>query len=125
MPIILWTKNEDDFLRKNYANLTYDALADKLDRSPAGIKDRARRIGVSKQPPRVRWSNKDHQFLRENYPLMPLAEIAQKLGRTRAAVATRYSSFFKYERFDIQCNDLNEAHFNPFLTGKIGAKPNV
>jgi hypothetical protein len=125
MPAIRWTKDEDDYLRSNYATASYDALAEQLGRSHAGIKDRARRIGASKRAKRVRWSDKDHAFLRDNRGTMSLSEIAAELGRTKAAIVNRCSIYFSGAPCDIKYSDLNEAHLNPFLTGKIGAKPNV
>jgi len=125
MRVIRWTKSEVDYLRKNYATLSYDDLASKLGRSPAGIKDHARRIGVSKRPTRAPWSKEDHAFLRDNRGTMSLSEIAAELGRTKAAIANRCSIYFSCAPCDIKYSDLNEAHLNPFLTGKIGAKPNV
>jgi len=52
-------------------------------------------------------------------------EIAPALGRTKAAIASRCSIYFSGAPCDIKYSDLNEAHLNPFLTGKIGGKPHV
>jgi len=120
-----WTKNEDQFLRSNYVRYTNDILATQMERTSSAIKDRAARLGINKGY-RKKWTKTEHNYLAKNREVLPFSVIAKKLGRSRAAVANRSMLFFNDPpEFDIDFDDLNKAHFNPFLTGKIGPKINV
>jgi hypothetical protein len=120
-----WTQSDDSFLRENYAKSKNDVLADQLNRSPAAVKDRAARLGVAARFTKKPWSKKDHLFLRDNINVMPSDAIAKTLGRSKSAVETRVYLFFRKSPCDLQYDDLNEAHFNPFLVGKTGGKASV
>ncbi len=122
-----WDADEDAFLRENYALCTNDELAMALTRTPGAIKDRARRLGISTKTVRP-WSPNEHQFLLENHGKLTNEEIAEKLSRTKNAVVMRAYEYVKSSRrkMDITADDLPAAtHYNPFLTGRIGGKPNV
>jgi len=125
MALKRWTKNEDQFLRSNYVRYTNDILATQMERTSSAIKDRAARLGINKGY-RKKWTKTEHNYLAKNREVLPFSVIAKKLGRSRAAVANRCTLFFNDPpEFDIDFDDLNKAHFNPFLTGKIGPKINV
>ncbi len=120
-----WTKQEDQFLRFNYVRYTNEILATQMERTSSAIKDRAARLGINKGY-RKRWTKTEHNYLAKNRDILPPSVIAKKLGRSRAAIVNRCTLFFKDPpEFDIDFDDLNKAHFNPFLTGKIGPKINV
>ena len=121
-----WTEKEDQFLRFNYVRYTNEILADQMERSSGAIKDRAARLGISQSGSRKKWTKTEHNFLAKNRDILPPSIIAKKLGRSRAAIVNRCTLFFKDPpEFDLDFDDLDKAHFNPFLTGKIGGKPNV
>lgn len=121
-----WTETEDQFLRFNYVRYTNEILADQMERSAGAIKDRAARLGITKKGSRKRWTKTEHNYLAKNRDILKPSVIAKKLGRSRAAIVNRCTLFFKDPpEFDIDFDDLNKAHFNPFLTGKIGPKINV
>jgi len=120
-----WTDDDDQFLRVSYEKFTNEILSNKMNRSPGAIKDRAARLGVNKGGSRKRWSSNDHNYLANNFGKLSVAVIAKKLGRSHAAIANRGALFFrKNQPCDLVFGDLYEAHFNPFLTGKIGGKAN-
>jgi len=121
-----WTETEDQFLRFNYVRYTNEILADQMERSAGAIKDRAARLGITKKGSRKRWTKTEHNYLAKNREVLPFSVIAKKLGRSRAAIVNRCTLFFNDPpELDIDFDDLNKAHFNPFLTGKIGPKINV
>ena len=120
-----WTKQEDQFLRFNYVRYTNEILATQMERTSSAIKDRAARLGINKGY-RKRWTKTEHNYLAKNRDILPPSVIAKKLGRSRAAIVNRCTLFFKNApEFDLDFDDLNKAHYNPFLTGKIGPKINV
>ena len=120
-----WTDAEDQFLRANYEKFTNENLSNKMNRSPGSIKDKAARLGIHKGGSRKRWSSKEHNYLRNNFGKLSVADIARELGRSHAAITNRGKLFFrKSQPCDLVFGDLYEAHFNPFLTGKIGGKAN-
>ena len=121
-----WSETEDNYLRFNYSNFTNAILSEKMARSASSIKDRAAKLGVNKSGSRKRWSKTEHSYLAKHQGILPPSVIAKKLGRSRAAIENRCTLFFnKNPRCDLVFEELKEAHFNPFLTGKIGGKPNV
>jgi len=121
-----WTDAEDQCLRFNYVRYTNEILANQIDRTPGAIKDRAARLGINKTGSRKRWTKTEHNYLAKNRNILPPSVIAKKLGRSRAAIVNRCTLFFNDPpELDIDFDDLNKAHFNPFLTGKIGPKINV
>jgi len=125
MKIRRWTDDDDNYLRASYDKFSNEILSDKLNRSKGAIKDRAARLGVNNSGSRSRWTSADHIYLADNYGKMPIEVIAKELGRSNAAVTNRAALFFKKPPpCDLVFNDLYEAHFNPFLTGKIGGKAN-
>mgnify|MGYP003675745965 CR=1 FL=1 len=125
MAVKRWTDKEDQFLRSNYVRYTNDILATQMERTSSAIKDRAARLGINKGY-RKKWTKTEHNYLAKNREVLPFSVIAQKLGRSRAAVANRCTLFFKSApEFDLDFDDLDKAHYNPFLTGKIGPKINV
>ena len=120
-----WTKQEDQFLRFNYVRYTNEILATQMERTSSAIKDRAARLGINKGY-RKRWTKTEHNYLAKNRDILPPSVIAKKLGRSRAAIVNRCTLFFKdAPEFDLDFDDLKKAHYNPFLTGKIGPKINV
>jgi hypothetical protein len=125
MALKRWTKNEDSFLRSNYVRYTNEILATQMERTSSAIKDRAARLGINKGY-RKKWTKTEHNYLAKNRDILPPSVIAKKLGRSRAAIVNRCTLFFKDPpEFDLDFDDLNKAHYNPFLTGKIGPKINV
>jgi hypothetical protein len=126
MAVKRWTDKEDQFLRFNYVRYTNEILANQMERTSSAIKDRAARLGINKSGSRKRWTKTEHNYLAKNRDILPPSVIAKKLGRSRAAIVNRCTLFFKDPpEFDLDFDDLDKAHYNPFLTGKIGPKINV
>lgn len=123
MALKRWTEKEDNYLRKSYSTLKNELLAVEMNRTKGAIKDRALRLGIAKVGSKKRWSQKDHSYLAANVGKMPTAALAKELGRSKASIHNRCNLIFSKEsQFDLVYDDLFEAHFNPFLTGKIGGK---
>jgi predicted transcriptional regulator len=96
--IDFYTKEEIEFIRKNYLKMTNEQIAQKLNskrssmkRTSKGIIRMGRMLGLTGKPAKQRvfmivrkdlYTDDDKEFIRKNYLKMTNIEIAKKLNRT-------------------------------------------
>jgi len=114
-----WTQLEDIILKESFNTLTHDQIAGALTRSPKAVSDRARRLKITRAWAR-RWTAKEHDYLICNYEKQTSLEISTHLGRSLVAVQIRKSLLRHGNKLPIA-----KIEYNPFITGKIGGKPNL
>ena len=84
-----WSKEEDEFLRDNYAKLGPKIVGEKLGRTRSAVRTRAHEIGASSKQRFKEWSDEEDEFLRENYPALGARLSGEKLGRSTCSVQNR------------------------------------
>lgn len=97
-----WTEAELAYLRANYAEMGYEAIAKVVGRTPRAVLNKAHKLGLC-SPPKT-WTPEEDAIIHEVYSQVVeqlfLEELAKRLGRTREAVASRASKLGlgKYSR---------------------------
>lgn len=71
--------NIDPFLKENYSKLTANVIAEKFNMKPSQIRDRARLLGINKQP-KFKWTLEHKQYVLNNYPELGARPIADKFN---------------------------------------------
>ena len=72
-----WTKEEEDFLRKNYKTMSYQEIRLILNRKTTQIVSKKHKLFDSKY---VRYSKNEVDFITNNYPQLSMKTIAVELG---------------------------------------------
>jgi hypothetical protein len=90
----LWTKEEDNILKRLWPELIIINIAERMNRSPASVERRARRLYLPHRiaPLATRgWKYDEDKILGELWcnKEVPVPEIAHRLGRSRNAVIGR------------------------------------
>lgn len=73
-----WTQIEMNFLRENIKSLSYDDIAARLGRTPASVKTKAHKLGLTRGT--FVWSPAHLEILRERYADTPNAELLALFG---------------------------------------------
>ena len=84
-----WSKEEKDYLCKNWGILSIEELADNLDRSVSGVKYHGYAVLKLKNThggKTQRWTKKECDYLKENWGKLKLSSISKKLNRTENAI---------------------------------------
>lgn len=94
-----WTKQEVDFLRENIDKMTYEQMADILDRSKNSVigkcyreeitKDKYKYVRNGKRLVAKKWETWEDNFILKNQDKMTDAEMGKHLNRTKASVKGR------------------------------------
>lgn len=83
-----WTPEMRELLKREYRKTPTKRLAKRLSGmanrriTPKGLREQARKLGVSAAQVRATWSRDDEDYLRQNYMRKRSAYIARKLGKT-------------------------------------------
>lgn len=88
----LWTKDETEYLRKNFKSTPPEVLAKVLGRSVNSINSKAYCMGLNVQSGNRTgsgWVKRDLKFLIDNYDNMSVDDIAAKLNRSSGAVRAK------------------------------------
>ena len=80
-----WTKEEEEYLLKNYKKAN-KLLAKELNRNIGSVQQKLFRMNLLKP---IRWTEEEDNFLVEKWDTMKLERIAKKLGRSKRAVEER------------------------------------
>ena len=84
-----WTKEEDDYLCKNWGVLSIEQLAKDLGRSYSGVRYHGYAVLKLKNThggKNQRWTEKECDYLKESWGKLKLSSIAKKLNRTENAI---------------------------------------
>lgn len=80
-----WSK-VDPFLKENYNKMSAVAISKVFsDFKPSQIRDRAKHLGLTKQP-KFNWTTELKQYVKDNYPTLGAVPIATKLNISEYAV---------------------------------------
>ncbi len=94
----IWTKKEEDFLKKHYRKMSSEDLAKKFGVSPAAVRKKEKRLGLVREHPRRKgekktarplsrkWTGKEEEYLREHYLKKTNAELAKEFKTTLKSV---------------------------------------
>jgi Zn-dependent peptidase ImmA (M78 family) len=80
-----WTKEEEEFLKKNFNKMNNKELAEKFGVSTIAIQRKLSRLNLIRQVQK-KWTKKEEEYLKEHYLEMTDAELAKKFGVTPIAV---------------------------------------
>lgn len=78
-----WSKDETDFLIKNFRDMPLDKLVEELQRSKAAIQDKAYKLKLKSGR---NWTEKELEYLEDNWGSVSLPTMAKKLGRSIEAL---------------------------------------
>jgi hypothetical protein len=79
-----WSKIETDYLVENYGKLTPLECAEALHRAVSAVKQKANRIGLSRE--RRNFTSEEKAFVLDNYDKMGALAISRTLGLNRESV---------------------------------------
>jgi len=80
-----WSEEDELFLTCN-VNLTYEEMADKLNRTVQSVKKKCQKMNFCLTTKNFRWMEADIEFLRDNYAEMTSEEIATRMGISKSSV---------------------------------------
>jgi hypothetical protein len=83
----LWSKEDEEWLIKNYNTHTRKECADFLGKTEASINRKCRTLKLYKEP--ITWTKEEDCWLTANYPTYDLDECAEQLNRSYSAVIAR------------------------------------
>ena len=90
-----WTKEEEEYLLKNYKK-SNRVLAKELNRNIGSVQQKLFRMNLLKP---IRWTEEEDNFLVEKWDTLKLESIAKRLNRTPRAVEERLQQTMqKYKR---------------------------
>lgn len=87
-----WTKEEENFLIKNYQAKGGKFVSEKLGRTIAALKGKAKQIGLITYTCR-KWTDEEIVFLKENFPNHGCKFVCEQLNRNRGSVQKKASDF--------------------------------
>ncbi|MFA7577775.1 MAG: hypothetical protein WC002_06860 [Candidatus Muiribacteriota bacterium] len=80
-----WSKEEEDFLKKNFNKMSNKDLADKFNVTTISVQRKLSRLNLIRQVQK-KWSDKEEKYLKENYNDKSDAELAKYFDVTPIAV---------------------------------------
>lgn len=83
-----YSQEEDDFIRQHYASMPIRDIADRLDRSVAGVRHRAERTAIPRKVVVRRWTEAEDRIILASKGKR-LADVAAALGRDASDVSKR------------------------------------
>lgn len=84
-----WTKEEDQFLKENYLDLSDKELVEQLGRSLDGVRYRMSKLNLERPTKMKRWTPEEDEYALTNFGSIKLSSIARNLGRSQRAVEAR------------------------------------
>lgn len=83
-----WTRDEEQFVRENYLQMSDEEMAERLSRKWRSVKWKRNELGYKRQEPGRRWSDEEVNILRYNLDKSD-RELGEMLGRSMYAVHTK------------------------------------
>jgi hypothetical protein len=81
-----YTLEDIEYLKKNYANTSWEEMMFVLGRKKESITLKAGKLGLKRAQRPCVWSPSEEEFLKENYSTMTGSEIGTKLGKSSHSV---------------------------------------
>lgn len=76
MKKVLWTSEEEQFLKDNYQSLSNNELSIRLNRTLAAIKTKRKKLGIANRNTK-KWTANEHELLKIIYPDNKAEDIAK------------------------------------------------
>jgi|GEM_PF-1830033 len=90
----LWTHSEEMILHRLYATSKDDFLAKYLGRTPTAIRNKANKLGLSKQND-LFWTISQEQYLIESFNVLPIWELEEIFKKSKLAIKAKYSKLMR------------------------------
>ena len=84
-----WSKEEEDYLCRNWGILSIEQMANDLGRSVSGVRYHGYQVLKLKNTHggyNQRWTKKEKDYLKDNWGKLKLSSIAKKLNRSESAI---------------------------------------
>lgn len=133
-----WSKEETDFLKKNYRIMTYKEIEKIIGRSAKTINYKARTLNLSKKSNK-RWNEREEEYLNKYYGKIPAVEISKYLNRSFKSIVlkafclglktkpcNKWSATYNENFFDVWSSELawlvgvvlSDGHISNIKVGK-------
>ena len=112
--IRFWTDEEVGFLKNNYAIMSNENIAEKLDRSIKAIRNKIAQIKLpSKSYKKRNWTIEEDKKLKELYKdrTKTLKDISLTMNRSMDSIYLRVNRYFEFRG---RCKRLKELNYNSF-----------
>lgn len=80
-----WSDVENEYIIRNFGEVTYQQMADTLGRSYHSVQAQARKLNL-RQYAHKEWTEEEQKFMIENYPTTSAKYCGEQLGRSEQAV---------------------------------------
>lgn len=75
-----WIKDDEEFLKNNFYNMSQSEIADCLGKTESSIKNKVRRLGLrSVNSKGIKWTTPKIVFLKDNFDKLPINKIVFEL----------------------------------------------
>lgn len=91
MAYVKWTKEEIDYIKRDWGKVTVDEMAKELNRSYDSIMSKAYKLGknVNKGNRQKRWSKEEVDYLEDTWGTLSVTRISTHLKRTEQAILSK------------------------------------
>lgn len=83
-----WTDYQLNYLKKNFANMTNERIANNIKKSPEAVRDTARRLGLKKNKPHI-WTIEEEEKLKKMVNGYKINTISRALNKPRQTVINK------------------------------------
>lgn len=91
----MWTKEDTDFLIKNYENMTTTQIANKLGYTIRSVRRKCHKLGLVKD--KFKWTPQDEQFIKDNFNKLTIYEMSNILGCSYDTVRHKLNTYKLYK----------------------------
>ena len=99
-PTLLWTEQDNNYLRKYYTIKTGKEIAETLDRTESAIASHARDIGLPRKIPI--WTDEETKYLLDNYAKKTSKELGRILNKTVRQIWARIGKIRRYSNPEME-----------------------
>lgn len=78
-----WTKEEDEYIKDNFGNITFGDMANNLGCCISTVRKRAKKLGLHYITLKKVYTAEELQYIKENWGVIAVNEMARKLGVSR------------------------------------------
>lgn len=110
---IKWSKEEKEFLKKEYPLKSAEYISDLIDRSKNAIYIKADEMGIESRKcgSGVRWTQKEIDILKEKYPIEDLSKLSSELGRSKSSIKSKAEELGIKKRKELREEERKKAKF--------------
>lgn len=108
-----WTKEEEDYLRRNFNKKSVPTISEKLNKTCPSIYNKAQKMNLKK---RRRWTKKEEEYIADSIGEMEVPMIGKQLLRTKEAI------YEKAGNMGLKIRNNNELTLNR-ISSRIGIFP--